>query len=134
MLKEIHSSHAVHKLGYHLVWTTKFRKEILKDGLDVIVKNAIGETCLAYDWLIHSIEIMPDHIHLFIQVNHTDRICDVVKTLKSISAVKLFCEVKWLKQKYFWGSGLWSSGTFYSTTGDVSAERIKKYIDGQKSK
>lgn len=134
MLKEIHSKHAVHKLGYHLVFTTKYRKSILKDGVDVILKNIIGETCVAYGWIIHALEIMPDHVHLFLQVSHTDCICDVVKTLKSISAVKIFSEVEGLKKKHFWGSGLWSDGTFYATTGDVSAETIKKYIEEQKTR
>lgn len=134
MLKEIHADHAVHILGYHLVWTTKFRHPILKDAVEVETKKIIGETCGVYDWILHEIEVMPDHVHLFLQINHTDCICDVVKTLKSISAVKIFTAFKNLKKNWFWGSGLWSSGTYYSTVGNVSQETIKRYINEQKTK
>jgi len=57
----------------------------------------------------------------------------IAKTIKSILAVGVFKTFPTLKQKRFWGSGLWSDGTYYGSAGSVSAEIIKKYIENQKT-
>ncbi len=133
-LELLKSSHSVHQLGIHLVWCTKYRHSVLRNGIDVTVKRTIGETCKVYGWKCCAIEIMPDHIHLFIQVNHTDSPCVVAKTLKSITAVTVFNLYPHIKQQKFWGSGLWSDGTFYSSVGQISQETIIKYIETQKQR
>jgi putative transposase len=77
---------------------------------------------------------MPDHVHLFAQINPTDTPTDVVKILKALTAVSVFDLYPTLKGNKFWGSGLWSRGTYYGTTGNVSQETIVKYIENQKTK
>jgi putative transposase len=67
------------------------------------------------------LEIMPDHIHIFIQIGPNDRPSDVARTLKSISAVAIFTKFPELKGRKFWGSG------------NVNEETIRKYIENQKS-
>jgi putative transposase len=52
--------------------------------------------------------------------------------MKSISAVHLFQTFKDLKKRRFWGSGMWSDSTFYSSVGGASEEAVKRYIDSQK--
>lgn len=76
---------------------------------------------------------MPDHVHLFLQIHPTERLTDVVRTLKSISAVAIFYKFPNLKTNKFWGSGLWSKGTYYGSVGQVSQNTIVKYIENQKS-
>jgi len=56
------------------------------------------------------------------------------QTLKSVSAVYIFEKFPKLKGRKFWGSGLWSRGTYYATVGSISEESVKKYIDNQKRK
>jgi putative transposase len=56
-----------------------------------------------------------------------------VKTLKSISAVWIFRKFPNLKNRKFWGSGLWSKGYYIGTAGTVSADTIRKYIENQKN-
>jgi putative transposase len=129
-----HTAHSVNQIGLHLVWCTKYRNAVLTDGADIAVKETIGATCATYGWLCHSIEVMPDHVHLFIQTGHTDAPVNVAKTLKSVTAVAVFAKFPKLKQKRFWGSGLWSEGSFYSSIGNVSQETILKYIEEQKQK
>jgi putative transposase len=91
------------------------------------------KSCRQYDWKIRAIEVMPDHVHLFLQIHHTDRVVDVVQTLKSITAVYVFQTYPKLKGQKFWGSGLWSRGTYYGTVGQVSQATIQKYIENQKN-
>ena len=55
-------------------------------------------------------------------------------TIKSILTVEVFKKFENMKKKYFWGSGLFSDGTYYGSAGSVSADIIKKYIEDQKTK
>lgn len=126
-------NHSVSKLGFHIVWCTKYRHPVLTGGVELATRRILAETCREYGWACRSIEIMPDYVHLFIQIQPTERLTDVVRTLKSISAVAIFCKFPDLKANKFWGSGLWSKGTYYGSVGQVSQETIIKYIENQKS-
>jgi len=134
MLELIKESHATHSIGIHFVWCTKYRHSVLVNGVDVTVKQTIGEACGAYDWKLNTVEVMPDHVHVFLQINHTDTPCDVAKTLKSLTAVAVFYAYPKLKGNKFWGSGLWSRGTYYGSVGSVSQEAVMHYISNQKSR
>lgn len=133
-MEEKHSQHAVSKIGYHIIWCPKFRHPILVDEVETELKHILGETCLAYGWVLHELEIMPDHVHCFIQTDHLTSPGEVAKTLKSISAVKLFTLFPSLKQQKFWGTGLWSSSTYYGSVGEISESVVRKYIQNQKTK
>jgi putative transposase len=77
-------------------------------------------------------EIMPDHVHLFVGAKPTVAPSDIVRTFKSISAIELFKQYPSLKQFYSRCGSLWSAGKFISTIGKVSEATIKKYIQDQK--
>ncbi len=126
------SSHAKHSIGYHVIFCPKFRNTVFHEPMATSLKNILHQTAVHYGWIIHALEIMPGHVHIFVQSDHTTAPMVIAKTLKSISAVDLFNRYSHLKQRSFWGSGLWSKGTFYSTVGHVSKEVVQKYIADQK--
>lgn len=128
------TNHSVFKLEYHIVWCTKFRNKVLEGAVEVALKQILSETCGVYGWKFREIGIMPDHVHLVISVPPTEALTDVARTLKSISAVKIFSDFPRLKEKKFWGSGLWSRGTFYGSVGDVSEESVLEYVRTQKER
>ena len=76
---------------------------------------------------------MPDHIHIFLSAKPTVAPTDIVRTLKSISAIKIFEEYPELKKFYARCGSLWSKGYFVSTIGNVSSQTIKRYIQNQNS-
>ena len=76
---------------------------------------------------------MPDHIHIFLSVKPTVAPTDIVRTLKSISAINLLKKYPKLKKFYAHCGSLWSKGYFVSTIGNVSSHTIKKYNQNQKS-
>ena len=133
-MEKSQQNNSICQLAYHIVWCTKFRHKILNEEESVILKLILNETALAYNWKIGAMEIMPDHVHILIEAPHTIAPAAIAQTLKSISAVRLFYAFPYLKQKKFWGTGLWSKGTYYSTVGSTSEENIKKYIESQKTK
>ena len=75
---------------------------------------------------------MPDHLHLFLSAKPYISPTEIVKTIKSITVMKIFKQFKDLKSKKFWGSGLWSKGYNVGTAGIVTYKTIQKYIDEQK--
>jgi putative transposase len=77
-------------------------------------------------------KVTPDHIHIFIDVPQTVATCDVVRTLKSISAIEQFRTFPQLKQFYARCGVLWSKGYFVSTVGHISEATVIRYIEEQK--
>lgn len=133
-MQVLSSSHAKHCLGYHIVFCPKYRHQVLEGAIEIELKRIIGEVCKTYEWLLHSIEVMPDHVHLFVQADHTTAPVEIAKTIKSISAVQLFCTFPDLKRRKFWGSGMWSDGTYYGSVGHVLEDAVRKYIETQKQR
>lgn len=128
------TKHAKFSLGYHIVWCPKYRHSVLEGAVEVELKQILSETCAAYGWSLESIEVMPDHVHIFVEADPQTAPVNIAKTLKSISAVHLFNRFPRLKQRRFWGSGLWSRGTYYGSVGHISEDTVRKYIESQKTK
>lgn len=90
------------------------------------------EICESYEWEVLALEVMPDHLHLFVSAPPKIAPMTIASTLKSIIAVDVFKTFPWLKERKFWGSGLFSRGTYYGSAGTVSSATIMKYIEEQK--
>lgn len=125
-------NHAIFSLGYHIIWSTKYRKEVLKDGIDIEIKRILSQVCAENDWELKEIEVMPDHVHLFVMADHTVAPVQIAQVLKSTSAIYIFEKYPEVKKRSFWGSGLWSRSTYYGSVGQISAETVTKYIQNQK--
>ena len=126
-------SHCKYLTQYHIIWCPKFRFSILKDGADDSLKKILLEIAEKYKFVIKAMEVMPDHIHLFVDCPHTIAPCDIVRIFKSVSAVKMFKIYPELKYFYARCGALWSAGSFVSTIGHISEDTVKKYIEEQKN-
>ena len=124
-------NHCKYLVQYHLVWCPKFRFKVLKEGITHSLQNILFNICNKYKYNILALEIMSDHIHIFLSTKPTIAPTDIVRTLKSISAIKLFKEYPKLKRFYAQCGSLWSKGYFVSTIGNVSSHTIKRYIQNQ---
>ena len=78
-------------------------------------------------------EVMPEHVQLFIEASPDDAPSSIASTLKPISTVHIFTAFPKLKERKFWGSGLWSRGCYYGSVGAITEENVEKYIENQKS-
>jgi putative transposase len=128
------NNHSVHAIGFHIIFCPKYRHDVLVGAIEVELKRIISEVCADNEWALHAIEIMPDHVHLFIQSDPYIAPFEIVKRIKSISAVYLFTKFPNLKKQKFWGSGLWSRSTYYGSVGQISEDTVKKYIEDQKKR
>ena len=131
--EEYHSaSHCKYLIQYHIIWCPKFRYSILDNGIDNRLKSILESICKKFNYNIKALEVMPDHIHIFVDCPPTVAPCDVVRTLKSLSAIELFKIYPQLKKFYSKCGVLWSRGYFISSVGHISESTVKKYIEEQK--
>ena len=128
------SQHAKFLLQYHIIWCPKFRFDVLNGPIEDKFKEILIRISKKYGYEIIELEVMPDHVHVFVSVKPTVAPTDIVRTFKSISAIELFKEFPSLKKYYSRAGSLWSKGYFVSTVGNVSSDTVKRYIQEQKNK
>lgn len=81
----------VYSLQYHLVWCTKYRKKVLKDGIDVECKEMLEGLAQEYKFQILAMEVMPDHVHLLVDCRPQFYISDMIKIMKGNSPADVSC-------------------------------------------
>ena len=123
-------SHSRYDLKIHVVWITKYRKKILVGDVAVRVRELMREICLANDIQIVKGHVSQDHIHLLISYPPHLSVSKIVQYLKGKSSRKLLQEYTELRKK-FWGQHIWARGYFAVSTGTVTDEVIKQYIENQ---
>ena len=132
--EKYHSAlHCKYLTQYHIIWCPKFRFLVLKGNVDNTLKQILQKICNDYNYHIKVLEVMPDHIHIFIDVPQTVAPCDAARTLKSISAIELFEAYPQLKKFYARCGVLWSRGYFVSTVERISEAAVVKYIEELKN-
>jgi len=82
---------------------------------------------------LHAIEVVEDHVHLFVEIHPSNSLSEVVQYLKGGSSYRLFKLHPELKKRY-WNGNLWSGGKFYRSVGNVTADTIKHYIKESQKK
>ena len=125
------TAHSVYDLKYHLVWTTKYRKPVLRGEIAVRVRELIRQTCATLEVYILSGHVSSDHIHLLVSVPPQVAVSDLVQRLKGRSSRRMQEEFGELKRQY-WGRHMWARGYFAVSTGNVTDEIIKQYIESHK--
>ena len=65
------ASHCKYLIQYHIIWCPKFRFSVLKGNVDNTLKQILQKICNDYNYHIKALEVMPDHIHIFIDVPQT---------------------------------------------------------------
>jgi putative transposase len=125
------TAHSVYDLKYHLVWTTKYRKPVLRGEIAVRVRELIRQTCATLEVYILSGHVSSDHIHLLVSVPPNVAVSDLVQRLKGRSSRRMQEEFGELKRQY-WGRHMWVRGYFAVSTGNVTDEIIKQYIESHK--
>ncbi len=128
-----HGRGYVYSLQYHIVWCTKYRKQLFVSGLEEEVKGHLEEVAEYLQARIIAMEVMPDHVHLLLDCKPQFRPSDAIKIFKGNTARWLFLAHPELK-KQLWGGHMWNPGYFVATVSDRSLEQVKRYIREQKTR
>ncbi len=84
------TAHSKYLCQHHLIWCPKFRYSVLQGNVQSKLRHIFEDIAQRYEYEILEMEVMPDHIHLFVGAKPTVAPMDIVRTFKSISAIELF--------------------------------------------
>jgi len=123
-------SHTVYQLHYHFVFIPKYRKPMLRGDVGLRLREMIRQICQANEIEILQGHIRPDHVHLLLSVPPNLAPSRVMQAIKGKTSNRLLVEYRALRES-FWGRHLWARGYFVATSGNVTDDVIKKYIELQ---
>jgi len=106
-----HSPHSAYVINYHLVWIPRYRKKVLIGRIAERLKELLSEIASQYGFQIVAVEVMPDHVHLFVSAPPKFAPAEIVRLFKGITSRKLKKEFESLRRQY-WGehATLWAEG------------------------
>jgi putative transposase len=119
------------ELKYHIVWCTKYRRKVLTPYIQDTLKELINGVATKNKYKIEALEVMEDHIHVFLSASGKDSIHRIVSQLKGSTSYCLRDIYPELKSKL---PCMWTRSYYAGTVGYVLEETVKKYIENQKSK
>ena len=124
------SSHAKYSLHIHLVWVTKYRKKVLSGEIARRTRELIREICRTNEVEIIKGHVSRDHVHLLVSMPPYLSVSKLVGYIKGKTSRKIQQEYTEIRRR-FWGQHLWARGYFAASSGNVTDEVIKAYIEQQ---
>jgi len=123
--------HAVYYTRYHVVFSTRYRRKILRGSMGEYLKRCLqGITRLYPEIHIEEANTDEDHVHLLLNIPPKMAVSRVVNMLKSNTGRMMRKRFLFLSKLYVKSEGIWSTGYFVSTVG-VNEALIRKYIEYQ---
>lgn len=125
MAELYHRSHSVGQNAFHFVWKPKYSSSFLKfKEVNLVCKGAIKLIAFQKKCKIYELQVMPDHIHLFVELPPSLSVSKALQAFKGISSGILRRRFKFLTRIPM----IWSKGKFYRSVGNVNFETIQRYI------
>jgi len=121
----------VYSCQYHVIFTPKYRRKVLTDNIAKRLKELILEKQTDFNYEVIEMEVMPDHVHLLLDIPATLSPHQIVVRIKGYTSRILRQEFPELRSRL---PNLWTRSAFISSVGSVSLEVVKKYIEDQKGK
>lgn len=125
-----HKKGLVYKNQYHVIWCPKYRRSVLVDGIDDRLKEILYRLAGEMDVDIKALEVMPDHVHVFMAFDPRLPVHSVVKKFKGVSSRILRSEFPVLRSRI---PTLWTRSYFSCTIGHISEDTIRRYVESQKN-
>lgn len=129
-MEAVHHRTVVFKIGYHVVFCTKYRRKVLAGEVEDYLKAVFLELATAKGFEIASPETGADYVHLFVSAAPHVAVSQIVKWIKGVSALRLLRKFPSLKTRM--GNHLWNPSYYVGTVGDMSADVVNRYIENQK--
>ena len=126
-----YTTHAggVYTLHYHFVWCPKYRRKVLHGAIADRLKELLHEKATVLGVTVEGLEVMPDHVHLFVAASPTDAPQYLANQFKGYTSRVLRDEFPGLKSRL---PSLWRRSYYVGSAGHVSADTIQRYIEQQK--
>lgn len=130
MSKYSSTTHTTYNVGYHVVFSPKYRYNLLRYKAADVLKEIIHKTASNLGISIPVMEVMPDHVHLFVVAKPSLPLDTIVMRIKGYTSYYLRHQFKYLRRY----ASLWTRSYFVETVGHISEKTVMQYIANQKSK
>ena len=131
MSESIYKAHNVSRLMYHFVFPTKYRRVVINENVDNVIKETCKEISNRYEIYFLEIGTDKDHVHFLIQSVPTYSPTQIVRIVKSLTAREVFARCPEVKKK-LWGGEFWSDGFYVATVSEHGNEKvIANYVKNQ---
>ena len=123
-------AHTKFDLKVHLIWVPKYRKKFLVGPVAIRVRDGIRPVAIEHELTIISGKVARDHVHVLLAYRPHQDVSTVVQWLKGISSRVLLQEFEPLRRQC-WGKHLWARGYLAVSSGNVTDEMVRRYIEEQ---
>ncbi len=127
---EHHGRGYIYSLQYHLVWCTKYRKDVLHGDINDTLKEALLKIAEDNDFTILEMAMPGDHVHLLLDCSPQHILPNIIKAIKGTSSRMVFKKHPELKDQ-LWGGALWNPSYYIGTVSKNTEEQIARYITNQ---
>lgn len=124
-------NNTVYNVGYHLIWCPKYRRKVLVGEVESRLRELLINKAKELKINIEKMEIMPDHVYLFVKSSPTLSPHLIVKRLKGYTSRVLRKEMPSIKSRL---PTLWTNSYYCESCGHISEDTVKRYIEEQKNR
>lgn len=122
------SAHTRFYHRFHVVWVTKYRYKVLRGRMRARIREIIVQACEEMGVHIVKGVLAQDHVHMFLSIPPRLSLSDVMQRIKGRSSRRIQMEFPELRKRY-WGRRFWARGYFSTTSGNVTDDIIKHYLE-----
>ncbi|MGC9101432.1 MAG: IS200/IS605 family transposase [Caldisericum sp.] len=124
-------SHSVYAIYYHYVQVVKYRRKVF-DNEEIInfLKEQIQEISKTFEIEIIDIGVDKDHFHMLFKAKPTLNIPKYINAIKTITSREIQRRFPQVKEK-LWKGHFWSPSYFLATSGQVTLEMLRQYVESQ---
>jgi putative transposase len=131
IMELVSGSHSVGQNLYHLEWCPKYRYNMFRGKANKkLCEDILREVAERHNISVIELSVMPDHIHIVVQLPSTMSVSKALQLLKGASSYELFRRQPLFRYRYARGS-FWSPGKFYRSVGDADTTTVLEYVKNQ---
>jgi len=128
-----HGRHCVFKMHVHLVFVTKYRREVFSKAVLDDLHLIFASVCADFEAELVEFSGSDDHVHLLVNYPPKVAVSALVNSLKGVSSRLIRRKNDPEIRKKLWGRALWSPSYFAGSCGGAPIEIIRQYIEQQKT-
>ncbi len=128
-----HGRHCVFNMHVHLVFVTKYRREVFTKTILDELRPIFATVCKDFEAALVEFDGEDDHVHLLVNYPPKVAISTLVNSLKGVSS-RMIRKKNYLSiTKKLWGGALWSPSYFAGSCGGAPIAIIRQYIEQQQT-
>lgn len=124
------NNHSVFAIHFHLILVVKYRKKVINEEISERLKEIFRSIEGNYNIALEEMNYDLDHVHILFRSEPNSNISKFINAYKSASSRLIKKEYPSIRSRLY-KEAFWSQSFCLISTGEVSIETIKKYIESQ---